>query len=563
VDQISAIAQKPQFTQDALSERLANAGLLPMFGFPTRVSVLYTRWPYTGNPWPPEQGTIDRDLDVAISQFAPGSETVKDKEVHTSVGVVELRPAGKTIASADGFYPPLSGGNPEPLGICEFCQAVVPLDPILEPLPGGVAPDLQQCPVCGEQAMRLLDVREPKGFFTNLDAEDFEGQFDWQPRASRPSLAVNNSQPTNTKQAANCELLTLTDFVLSVNDNGGKGGFDFQPAKVFGTIRPGAYAVAAHNQSPAPAGAGNVKTNGAGAPTAIASSSSNSHIFTFGPAHRVALISRRRTNVMLVSIKEWPEGVFADPTTVEGRAAWYSLAFWLRTAAGAYLDVDPLELDSGFRSSRSASGKVIGEVFLCDRLENGAGYCEFLGQPTEFQKLLQLGNPANLHPDAIATKWMLDQPLDNATTPHALECDTSCNLCLRDYFNLPYHGLLDWRIALDMVRLAIDPAIVVDLNTPWAAHSNPWSLLVSGPAAAVPSMMQRSLHGSPEKFGDLNGYVHQVAERKQLWIERHPLWQDDHPSWISALTAAKSRFPGYQIAPMNPFIALRRPADYA
>jgi Lhr-like helicase len=459
VDQISEIAQKPQFTQDALSERLANAGLLPMFGFPTRVRVLYTKWPYTGNPWPPEQGLIDRDLDVAISQFAPGSETVKDKEVHTSIGVVELRPAGKTVASTDGFYPPLSGGNPEPLGICKFCHAVVPLDPILEPLPGGMVPDLQQCPVCGEQAMRLLDVREPKGFFTDLDAEDFEGQFDWQPRASKPSLAVNNLQPTNTQHAANCELLTLTDFVLSVNDNGGEGGFDFQPAKVFGTIRPGAYAVATQNH----------------------------HVSTFGLAHRVALVSRRRTNVMLVSIKEWPEGVFADPTTVEGRAAWYSLAFWLRTAAGAYLDVDPLELDSGFRSSRSASGRVIGEVFLCDRLENGAGYCEFLGQPTEFLKLLQLGDPANLNPDAIATKWMLDQSVANGATPHALECDTSCNLCMRDYFNLPYHGLLDWRLALDMVRLAIDPMAVVDLSTPWAAKSNPWSFLVSNPAAAVPS----------------------------------------------------------------------------
>jgi hypothetical protein len=98
-----------------------------------------------------------------------------------------------------------------------------------------------------------------------------------------------------------------------------------------------------------------------------------------------------------------------------------------------------------------------------------------------------LGDPANLNPDAIATKWMLDQSVANGATPHALECDTSCNLCMRDYFNLPYHGLLDWRLALDMVRLAIDPMAVVDLSTPWAAKSNPWSFLVSNPAAAVPS----------------------------------------------------------------------------
>ena len=44
LDQITEIVEDRQFTQDALSERLANAGLLPMFGFPTRVRLLYTNW---------------------------------------------------------------------------------------------------------------------------------------------------------------------------------------------------------------------------------------------------------------------------------------------------------------------------------------------------------------------------------------------------------------------------------------------------------------------------------------------------------------------------------------
>lgn len=94
IPEIHEIVNDESYTQDALSERLANAGLLPMFGFPTRVRALYTRFPQRSPQWPPADGVIDRNLDVALSQFAPGSQTVKDKAVHTAVGVVSLKPGG-------------------------------------------------------------------------------------------------------------------------------------------------------------------------------------------------------------------------------------------------------------------------------------------------------------------------------------------------------------------------------------------------------------------------------------------------------------------------------------
>lgn len=47
---ITDIVNNRSFTQDALSERLSHAGQLPMFGFPTRVRLLFTRWPTVGNP---------------------------------------------------------------------------------------------------------------------------------------------------------------------------------------------------------------------------------------------------------------------------------------------------------------------------------------------------------------------------------------------------------------------------------------------------------------------------------------------------------------------------------
>ena len=97
---IDEAVKDQRLTQTELSERLANCGLLPMFGFPTRVRLLFHQYPHEGI-WPPERGVVDRDLDIAISQFAPGSETVKDKAIHKAIGVANYYHARR----ATGFGP--------------------------------------------------------------------------------------------------------------------------------------------------------------------------------------------------------------------------------------------------------------------------------------------------------------------------------------------------------------------------------------------------------------------------------------------------------------------------
>ena len=62
------------------------------------------------------------------------------------------------------------------------------------------------------------------------------------------------------------------------------------------------------------------------------------------------------------------------------------------------------------------------------------------------------------------------------------------------------------------------------------------------------------------QFAGLRGYVHQ--SRQQIWIERHPLWTDEHPIYREAFVTAQQEYPHRPILPMNPFLALRQPADY-
>lgn len=157
--------------------------------------------------------------------------------------------------------------------------------------------------------------------------------------------------------------------------------------------------------------------------------------------------------------------------------------------------------------------------------------------------------------DGLASRWLGGD--------HGNECDTSCNLCMRDFYNAPYHGLLDWRLALDMARLARQ-GDVPDLHTPWQGRDNPWRRLVD-PAVAgapVPAILRRLRYQDPIQAGALRVYYRQVGLKRVL-IERHPLWTDPHPEYQAALALAAQRFPGVQIQAMNPFHALRRPAEFA
>lgn len=532
ISDITRVASDTSYSQSALSERLANAGLLPMFGFPTRSRSLYTHWPRQARTWPPATGRINRDIDVAISQFAPQSQTVKDKQVHTAVGVVELLPRGQKVVSDNGFSPPLPAPNRQPIGLCNKCHAVVRME---EPANGS---SWQVCPVCHDasETLRILDAREPKGFFTDLKPEDYEGIFEWQPFATRPSMTINNPGSAVTERVHNISLSTLTDEILSINDGGGAGGFPFQAMKLYGETMPGAYAVdlAASQPKHSPS------------------------ITTFGPTHTIALLSRRVTDILLVDIIDWLPGVYADPLAVEGRAAWYSFAFLLRLTAGAHLDIDPLELQCGVRSLE-VSQRVTGQAFLSDQLENGAGYSKELAKPVHFRELLAMSQPDK--PSSMGALWMERLPGRNAVEAHGLTCDTSCNRCLRDFHNMPYHGLLDWRLALDMARVASDATMPIDLHSPWSGHQNPWSSLIEGPRSRVSETLKGLRYTTLERFGHLQGYVNQIPSRQKVLILRHPLWHDDHPDWLAAQHDAMRRYPGYNIKATTPFKVLRRPAE--
>ena len=75
-DAVDAAVDSPYYLQSELSELLANAGVLPMFGFPTRVRDLHSRWIKKRDDL--DRFVVsNRSLDQAIGNFSPGAEVVR------------------------------------------------------------------------------------------------------------------------------------------------------------------------------------------------------------------------------------------------------------------------------------------------------------------------------------------------------------------------------------------------------------------------------------------------------------------------------------------------------
>ena len=74
-DDMTEKLKRLDVAQEGLAESLAEAGLLPMYGMPTRTRILYHDYKNR------KYSEISRDLEMSISEYAPGNELTKDKKI--------------------------------------------------------------------------------------------------------------------------------------------------------------------------------------------------------------------------------------------------------------------------------------------------------------------------------------------------------------------------------------------------------------------------------------------------------------------------------------------------
>lgn len=429
VDEIDAAI--PHGVHDDLSQCLAEAGLLPMFGFPSGVRYLHLRRPSRAYPWPPS-GTIDRDLAMAVSQFAPLSEIVKDGRVYPVVGVAAFDPVRPKPLPADDAL-----GHKRLLTVCRSCSFLEEHDATEPAAPeeGADSPG-EVCPRCGAgpEMFKSMTVREPLGFRAGR-ARDFDGNFSWTARAMAARAHTDFTQLEQQPVAGSSHVHAGPGRRFVLNDNGGR-------LFTFAQAHPGGLEWGGYVSTEAVRKYDDVLKDPQSEEFSTALGSVQRTDFLFwGPTAPVRPSAGLRLN--LATGERQPSGA-RDPN--EGRrAAWYSLAFLLRTVAAARLDILPLELTAGIYSGMIGAEPAL-YAFIADSLENGAGFSTHLGTS-----------------DLSAFRSSIDAYLTELEKPgHADECNASCYRCLRDYGNMAYHALLDWRLARDLYRLLSGADLQID-----------------------------------------------------------------------------------------------------
>ena len=201
----SVAAGDSPFRHPDLSERLANAGLLPMFGFPTRSRPLYHSDPARAGSI--DEATVqDRDIEQAVSMFAPGAEVVRDKVKHTAVGFAAW------ILDRNRPVPVDALGAGRRLLQCPTCRSTWPAE-------GGDS----TCPACDGETPAEFTMYEPLGFRTDFHPVDFDDNVERGAFGARPELGLPpDDQVTRDVNPRLSASVWRGADIFTVNDNDGR-----------------------------------------------------------------------------------------------------------------------------------------------------------------------------------------------------------------------------------------------------------------------------------------------------------------------------------------------------
>ena len=444
-----------------VSEKLAEGGILPMFGMPTTIRNLYH-----GINKHLEPLSIDRAQSMAIYEFAPGAQKTKDKAIHQVIGftsdIISTRIHGnETVTNT-------RTANQLPFSLNRWfvrCRACGFFETYSEERKTEIDSQnlFASCPNCGEmnpdKYQQPIQLKSPRAYRTNLSSGS-DSKDDSEFLLSRPPIfAEKISDPENPDHH---QVLNNADLIISdkdvtwrVNTNSDK----YFTGRLYNT----------NNRFPFNAVAGFwFNDQWLLNDLAINSNSNGYSIFiqnkAGGQDEQIALASNKKTEIFRIAPATVPLeldlNMFSrdsDPPHIRAqsngvRSGYYSAAFLLQRVLADKLDVDPAEIeiaDITMKSLADGTDRKIAEIILTDELPNGSGFVRYLYN--NFQIILSdTMNP----PDPNDYLGKIHAPA------HQEKCKDACYDCLKVYRNMNYHSLLDWKLGLSMLRVMNDPSYV-------------------------------------------------------------------------------------------------------
>ena len=468
------------------AEKLSRGGILPMFGMPADVRNLYLDVRHaTGNGkrhW--EFPCIDRALDMAIYEFAPGAQKLKDKTVHLAIGFTAplmSKQDGRSLIPSTAPDPLNKSGEGKPFeldrwmsncAVCLQCRTYSikpPLDPTTQEV---LCPNPDCQAVLSEEGDEttpptLFRICTPAAFRTAYtggrdDRSQTEAFF------TRPPLVAERitHEPSSTKVERMCVELADSDAAWRLNRGPREQLFK---GRLYPLVR---------NEFPSRNGANqwlNAPLQWLAEPATLWNEGAKwQRGYEILPRStpgadtsfdRIALAAHKTTEILRLRPAELPANLNLDPkpSTVlpsDGiKAAYYTAAFLLQRVVADKLDVDPVEIEVAGLNRVALPGdpmsRQVGELILCDSLPNGSGFVaelyRMLLSAGEDNVLRQVLYQRDIKPgDKIAytDTFLLDS--------HRQACADACYDCLKGYRNMSYHALLDWRLAVGLLRLMFE-----------------------------------------------------------------------------------------------------------
>ena len=504
-----------ELTGDGVAERLAEGGVLPMYGMPSRVRDLYHHDPSRKQ----KVATIDRDLDLAITEFSPSAEKTKDKRIYTSIGFTAPLLPDKESGLRPASEQPLS--SRKWMLRCQRCQCTETSE---SPITHTECPN---CQATAEQGLRIFQWAVPLAFRTSLNAGvDAKAEYDIL-ISGAGSVAESEPQDFNVVSNTNTQIaFSESGRVFRVNDNRGN-------------LFKGAVGRSSF-------GHGDKMLSYQWIDERFQNKANGVKFAKTGETEAIAIVAPKTTGVLRIQPVKVPEGLCLDPITQGSaiKAAFYSAAFIVRSVTAQELDIDPEELDvSGLRQV-DLNGAKVGELVISDRLANGSGFTDWLAKHWEEILKEQILNSKNSFAAAIMSN------------EHRQKCDSSCYDCLQQYRNMNYHGLLDWRLGLSLLRVLANDNFSGGLDGKFDTPDlEGWLQTASNLRDTFCSSFSSC---SPQQFGELVGFT--LGDMKVIVV--HPLWDLYKPVDLlaDAVAVAKVEDPSQVVRYLDTFNLLRRPS---
>jgi Lhr-like helicase len=442
-------------TQKDNAQAIAEAGLLPIFGLPTAIRNLYHSCKLIKKGpkkvYEVYSGIIDRPLEQAITEFAPGAVKTKDAAEYQSAGLtvpldyfkVHCHDKNELESHAEELNPLQHSFNLNMNG-----TEIISIEPFdstkLDP------DDLTSVRLVIPKAFRTDRLLNNKGNFTQEDdaRSNYTPSEVWVDAKSDSSQSIDDG--IVRWEVWNGDHKKGDVWYINTNNNEFFRGERSVLVKSNHTCEPDYFTksidqnVKADIVSHAP----NFMIYG---PSSIGKD--NSLWITDGHAERIALGAKKVTDILCLSLDIEKIPPFINLNTNTGNraailASFYSAATLIQRVFADEIDIDPNEIE--ISEVKIDPVTYLPSVYLNDKAPNGAGFVSLLCKTNPENKKTKL--------EEIMRDIVSDSPRSSfirAILQHK-QCKTSCPRCLSTFYNRGLHHVLDWRLGMDLIKLMID-----------------------------------------------------------------------------------------------------------